>query len=206
MSSQGSTADRPAKGIGAPVVRPKVHEAVAEDLYLAAAATRLTLKNRILVETLAQGEDFDTERFVAEAREMLLELADESDQEAERVREESRGAWRRFRKKGGAHDYRAHDIGNLRRRRAQAQRTAAELRERAGDDAELRELVETARDAAWEEVSRNIDRSLRISAARPDEDPDYESMREARMQALQLVDLPRLSAWQRKRTEPLGQE
>jgi hypothetical protein len=34
---------------------------------------------------------------------------------------------------------------------------------------------------------------------RPEQDPDYESMREARMQALRLVDLQKLSAQARRR-------
>jgi hypothetical protein len=40
---------------------------------------------------------------------------------------------------------------------------------------------------------------------RPDQDPDYDRMREARMQALRLVDLQALSSQQRakaKRNEP----
>ena len=46
-------------------------------------------------------------------------------------------------------------------------------------------------------MSKNIDRSLRITAARPDLDADYERMRVARMQALRLVDLPKLRAHRR---------
>jgi hypothetical protein len=36
---------------------------------------------------------------------------------------------------------------------------------------------------------------------RPDVDPDYDVMRGARMQALRLVDLPKLSAHRRKLAE-----
>jgi len=61
----------------------------------------------------------------------------------------------------------------------------------------VRKLIADARDAAWAEVSKNIDRSLRIAAARPDLDADYERMRVARMQALRLVDLPKLRAHRR---------
>ena len=68
---------------------------------------------------------------------------------------------------------------------------------RAADDAELRLLIADARDAAWAEVAKNIDRTLRIEASRPDLDPDYDRMRTARMQALRLVDLPKLRAQRR---------
>ena len=47
-------------------------------------------------------------------------------------------------------------------------------------------------------MSRNIDRTLRIEAARPDLEPDYAKLREARMQSLRLVDLPRLAAHRRR--------
>jgi len=62
-----------------------------------------------------------------------------------------------------------------------------------------RGIVEAARDAAWSELAENIDRSLRVEAARPDLEPGYEKMREARMQALRLVDLSKLSSVQRQR-------
>ncbi|MDL9978835.1 asparagine synthase [Microbacterium candidum] len=181
--------------------KPRVRDQVAEGVYIAAAATRLALKNRMLVEILAGGADFDVDRFVPEAKETLLALADEADEDAERTRREGKKASRRFRDPYGSHDYSSRDVRNLRRRRKQSERIAAELRERAGDDAQLRELVEAAREAAWADVSRNIDRTLRIEAARPDLDPDYEQMREARMQSLRLVDLPRLAAHKRRLEE-----
>ena len=63
------------------------------------------------------------------------------------------------------------------------------------------ELVEQARDAAWGDVEANLQRRLRVEGMRADIDPDYEVMRGARMQALRLVDLPRLSAHRRKLAE-----
>jgi hypothetical protein len=86
-------------------------------------------------------------------------------------------------------------VRNLRRRQKQPLHVAHELRRRA-DDTELRKLVLDARDAAWAEVAGNIDRTLRIEAA-PRSRPDYERMRTARMQALRLVDLPKLRAHRR---------
>lgn len=181
-------------------------DVVAEGLYIATAATRLALKNRILVEVIAEGENFDAEHFIPEARDALLALADEVTDEAKRVRAQERHAWGRFDDSAGTHDYRSRDVGNLRRRRKQAKRTAAELRARAADDDALREVVEAARDAAWTEVSRNIDSTLRIEAARPDLETDYKAMREARMQALMLVDLDRLKTQQRRRAQAAAGE
>ena len=56
-----------------------------------------------------------------------------------------------------------------------------------------------AREAAWADVRGNLDRRLHVEGMRPDQDPDYEVMREARMQALRLVDLQALSSEQRAR-------
>ncbi|MGB3375967.1 MAG: asparagine synthase, partial [Microbacterium sp.] len=53
--------------------------------------------------------------------------------------------------------------------------------------------------AAWADVRGNLDRRLRVEGMRPDQDPDYERMRDARMQALKLVDLQALSSEQRAR-------
>lgn len=177
--------------------RERTRDVVAEGLYIASAATRLSLKNRMLMHILAEGEGFDVERYVPEARQTLLELADEADADAARAERERKHARGRFTESDGTHDYRSRDVGNLRRRRKQSQHVARELRARAADDEEVRKLILDARDAAWAEVAKNIDRTLRIEAARPDLEPDYDRMRIARMQALRLVDLPQLRSRRR---------
>jgi hypothetical protein len=174
---------------------------VAEGIYVASAATRLSLKNRILVETIAGGEDFDVGRFVPVARETLLDLAEEAEQDARRVEAARKRASRRHSDSVGTHDYRSRDVRNLRKRQRQSERVAQELRNRAEHPEELRGLVEAAREAAWGDVERNIDSTLRIEAARPDLEPDYAKLREARMQSLRLVDLPRLAAHRRRNAQ-----
>ncbi|MEN2740582.1 asparagine synthase [Microbacterium sp. X-17] len=178
--------------------RPTLAEVVADGLYIAAAATRLALKNHILVEALARDEDFDVERLVPEARAILEGLAAEADADAERASRERKIARGRFSVSDGTHDYRSRDVRNLRRRERQATQVAAALRARAEDPAELRQLVHAAREAAWAELSRTIDESLRIASARPDLEPDYERLRLGRMQSLRLVDLPELAAQRRR--------
>ena len=177
--------------------RQRTRDIVAEGLYIASAATRLSLKNTILVHILAEGEDFDLERYLPEARAALEGLAAEAEADAARTATERRRARGRHYDSDGTHDYRARDVRNLRRREKQSLHVAEQLRLRAADDAELRLLIADARDAAWAEVAKNIDRTLRIEASRPDLDPDYDRMRTARMQALRLVDLPKLRAQRR---------
>ncbi len=174
--------------------RVRTRDVVAEGLYIASAATRLSLKNTILVHTLADGEDFDAERYVPEARAALEALAAEAEADAARTERERKRARTRHSDSDGTHDYRSRDVRNLRRREKQSLHVATELRARAEDDVELHKLIADARDAAWAEVAGNIDRVLRIEASRPDLEPDYERMRAARMQALRLVDLPKLRA------------
>lgn len=175
----------------------RTRDVVAEGLYIASAATRLSLKNTILVHILAAGEDFDPDRYVPEARAALEALAVEAEADAARTETDRKRARTRHSDSDGTHDYRARDVRNLRHREKQSLHVASELRRRAADDAELRKLIEDARDAAWAEVASNIDRTLRIEAFRPDLEPDYERMRTARMQALRLVDLPKLRAHRR---------
>lgn len=177
--------------------RIKSSEIVAEGLYIASAATRLALKNAILVHILAEGQDFDADHFLDDARRALIALAEEAEADAERTHRERKAASGRYSDSGGTHDYRSRDVANLRRRRRQSLRIAKELRERADDETELRKLIADAREAAWGEVAGNIDRTLRIEAARPDLEPDYDRMRTARMQALRMVDLPRLRSQRR---------
>ncbi len=177
--------------------RQREADVVAEGLYIAAAATRLRLKNSILMHILAEGEDFDVERFLPDARATLLTLAGEADADAERTERERKAASRRFSDSDGTHDYRRRDVRNLKRRRDQSRMVAEELRERAAHDETLLALIDGAREVAWAEVAKNIDRTLRIESARPDLEPDYRKLRVARMQALRLVDLPQLRARKR---------
>ncbi|MGB4137205.1 MAG: asparagine synthase [Microbacterium sp.] len=178
-------------------------DAIAEGVAIAAAAARLAVKNRILVDTIAQGEAFDIEHSAAHARNALLAMAKESEEAAElltRLRKRAKG---RHSDPSGTHDYRDRDVRNLKRRAKQSAGVAQRLTDMAGDDEQLRELVEEARVAAWADVRGNLDRRLRVEGMRPDQDPDYASLREARMQALKLVDLQALSSEQRARRKRL---
>jgi hypothetical protein len=173
-------------------------DAVAEGVSIASAAARLTVRNHILVETIAHDHSFDPSVFSPYAQETLIALAEEQEAAAALARRQRKSAWGKFTDSDGTHDYRDRDTRNLRRREKQYRGVAKELRNRAADPAAVSELVEQARDAAWGDVEANLQRRLRVEGMRADLDPDYETMRSARMQALRLVDLPRLSAHRRK--------
>lgn len=174
-------------------------DAIAEGVAIATAAARLTVKNQILVGTIARGGTFEIEHYMDLARTALLAMAQESEDAAElltRLRKRARG---RHSDPHGTHDYRDRDVRNLRRRAKQSVGVADQLRKMTEQPDDLRVLVEDARAAAWADVRGNLDRRLRVEGMRPDQDPEYDTMREARMQALKLVDLQALSSQQRAR-------
>lgn len=177
----------------------RTSEAIAEGVAIATAAVRLTVKNQILVGTIARGGTFEIEHYMDEARAALRAMADESEQAAEHLTALRKRARGRHSDPHGTHDYRDRDVRNLRRRAKQSTGVANHLREMTDDPEALIALVEEARAAAWADVRSNLDRRLRVEGMRADQDPEYEQMREARMQALKLVDLQALSSEQRAR-------
>lgn len=174
-------------------------DAVEEGVAIALAAVRLQVKNRILVDTIADGDDFAAEVFGGDAREALLALAQEQDDAASAMSKLRLKAWGRHSDPHGTHDYRDRDVRNLRRRAKQYAGVAKKLRQLAESDDDVHGIVEEARNLAWHDVENNIDRRLQIEAMRPEDDPDYARMRDARMQALRLVDLQRLATESKKR-------
>lgn len=172
-------------------------EAIAEGVSIAFAAARLSVRNRILVDTIAGGAPFDAGQFAVLARETLEGLAAEQEDAAALAKRQRKKAWGKYSDPDGTHDYRDRDVRNLRRRGRQYTGVAKALRQRADDDEAVRELVVQARDAAWGDVEANLQRRLQVEGMRADFDPDYERMRAARMQSLRLVDLPRLAAHRR---------
>lgn len=176
-------------------------DAIAEGVAIATAAARLVVKNHILIGTIAENGAFETDRYIADTREALRAMAEESEEAAANVTALRKRARGRHSDPSGTHDYRDRDVRNLRRRAKQSAGVAASLREVMENPEKLGVIVEEAREAAWADVRHNLDRRLRVEGMRPDHDPDYDRMREARMQALRLVDLQALSSQQRAKVK-----
>ncbi|CAH0273382.1 MULTISPECIES: asparagine synthase [unclassified Microbacterium] len=179
----------------------RTKDAIAEGLSIATAAARLTIRNHLLVETIARGGHFDGALFAEFARQTLRALADEQDQAADRVTQQRKRAWGRFSDSSGTHDYRDRDTRNLRRRARQSRGVAKELRDFADDPERVGELVAAARAAAWGDVEANLSKRLDVEGMTEDADPDYATMRRARMDALRMVDLARLASQAKKRAK-----
>ena len=171
----------------------RTKDAIAEGLSIATAAARLAVRNRILVETIARGGHFDQAVFAAFARDTLHALADEQDQAADRVTQQRKRAWGRVSDSSGTPDYR--------RRARQSRGVAKELRDFADDPFRVEQLVAGARVAAWGDVEANLSKRLDVEGMTEDADPDYATMRRARMDALRMVDLARLASQAKKRAK-----
>lgn len=176
-------------------------DAIAEGVAIATAAARLAVRNHILIGTIAEDGVFDMDKYVADAREALRAMAEESEAAETNLTALRKRARGRHSDPSGTHDYRDRDVRNLRRRAKQSHGVATKLRAMMEDQDALRAMVEEAREGAWADVRHNLDRRLRVEGMRPDQDPDYERMREARMQALRLVDLQALSSLQRAKAK-----
>jgi len=153
--------------------RRRAEQAIDEGHLLADRAARLEVRNRIEVETIGRGRDFDPEEFRGDAVAVLQQLADEQDAVAARLDVERRIASGRDGYAVSEHDYQRSDRRNLRRRARAARLIASELRQYAADDERVADLVERARQEAWRDVAGQVQKKLRIYAAPPefDEDP-----------------------------------
>ncbi|KAB1642157.1 asparagine synthase [Gulosibacter chungangensis] len=173
--------------------QPTSEQIATEGVFIASATTRLAVKNRILVDTLSGDVNFTVAQYVEFARETLRDLARESEAEVVRLETMMQKAKRRRSRPMSMHDYQKADLGNLKHRRDQADLVAHKLRERAADTEAVEELVRVAHEAAWGEISRNIQFNLDSEFARVGELTEEESeARAERMQDVLRVDLPKL--------------
>lgn len=171
---------------------PTLEQSVEEGMLLAEYATRMAVKNHIVVDTLQNGHDFDPSRHTGEAADMLRELASEQGEAAGRFEEELAAASGLRGDAMHPHDYRDVDTANLTLRRDAALALADALRAKADSDEQLLELVERGRADAWDEVSRAIEAGLDAFSGREALRDDYERERPARLKLLIWRDLARL--------------
>lgn len=140
-----------------PVVEPiTLDDAVSEGLMLAKYSSRMRLKNRIIVGVLTHERRYDPEQYLGEAKRALGVLIDEFDLEAARIARQLRIAASMPGKAAHAHDYRFADTNNLQLREDTSDALTAALRERRSDESYLLELIESARQDAWDDIARAV--------------------------------------------------
>jgi hypothetical protein len=174
------------------VVRPPatVEQSVAEGLMISEYAVRLRLKNAIAVDAVVSPRAYDPKAYLAEASEAFEELASESQDASDRLTEELARTIGRVGRAQHVHDYRRGDEANVRHRLMVATEAASALRQKAGEEEYLLDLIEQARQDAWHEVSASlVDHALQYTPDAPtpldpvDRDIELASLR-AELEAL----------------------
>lgn len=170
-----------------------VEEAAEEGLMLAQYASRMAVKNRVLMDGLTADVPFDVGHYSVVAAAELEKLAAESEAAAERLRSIAADATASPGRSDHVHDYRSADVDNLDHRERLSLLVADSLRSRARDGEYLAALVDDARGDAWRELAQSIeevlDRAPRLDPAAE----DYRRDRSVRMALVIVDDLARLA-------------
>lgn len=169
--------------------RRAIQDEADEGLLLAEYATRMRLKNRIIVDTLSAPSSVDAEAWADDVRLALGRLRLEAEASARRMEDEGRVA----RLSGGdarhEHDYRASDADNLDRRRRVYRLVARRLLSWENDDGQVAALLRAARDDAQEEIDSALTRAVSGDPVVRVED---EGLLRERLRLIATVDLPAL--------------
>ena len=168
-----------------------VEDATTEGLMLAEYASRMKVKNEIIIGVLTSRRPYDPSQYLDAATTVLEDLRTEFHDAAERIAKELHSIANLRGSARHAHDYRSGDSANLRHREETLRALVTELRDRRDNDEYLLELIESARQDAWADIARaiedNLDRSYIVV------DKAYERERAKRMRRV-AEDLVKLSA------------
>ncbi|MET0302862.1 MAG: hypothetical protein ABW040_02325 [Microbacteriaceae bacterium] len=164
-----------------PVTLPTIEAVADEGMMLAVSAVRMPVKNRLILRALRDKTDYDQGESVEYARERMLHLAREKEADADRTR--------RMRGVGSGEEDK--DAGRSRRREKVSRLLAARLREASVDDELLTRIVDEAREAAWEEISKSWMTQFATRGVDTASD-EYRRNRDIRLQQLIRVDLAQL--------------
>lgn len=166
-----------------------VEEIVEQGLMVADVATRMTVKNDIILNALGKKADYDEAQIIEMVRESVTELAVERERDARhisRMRDEIRNtgysSW-------SENDYGSDDNSTLRHRQEVYERVAEELTSRANDDDYLRTTAERARTAAWHEIGASLEERATHPYYAGGSSSEYQREREARLELLIQRDL-----------------
>lgn len=172
-------------------IRRAVEEEADEGLLLAEYATRMRLKNRIIVDTVTAQGSIDPEAWADEVRLVLGRLRLEAEGSARRMEQELRVAALTDGSATHEHDYRASDADNLDRRRRVYRLVARRLLSWENDAAQVAALLEAARQDAQEEIDAALTRAV---SGDPIGRVDDEAHLRERLRLIATVDLPALEA------------
>ena len=165
-----------------------IEDVIDDGMLIAESVLRMTLRNRIIVDSLRDGRNLDRSALAAVAAAELEALADNEWESAQRVR---------FRREGVRLDDPFPDENTDEYRRESERREKVHLAmseafaARAAQPDILESLVERARREAWDEVAPVI--VERAAMEEPVADEEYLAQRDERMAALLALDLTALA-------------
>ncbi|MDP9026430.1 MAG: hypothetical protein M3N46_02590 [Actinomycetota bacterium] len=180
--------------------RRAIEEEAGEGLLLAEYATRMRLKNRIIVDTVTAEGSVDAEAWADELRLALGGLRVEAEGSARRMEQESSVARRSDGSAVHEHDYRASDTDNLERRRRVYRLVARRLLSWENDPSQVAALLEAARQDAQEEIDAALTRAVSGDPVGRVED---EGRLRERLRMIATVDLPALERAVRGEAAPI---
>ena len=169
--------------------RRAVEDEAEEGLLLAEYATRMKMKNRIIVDTLTLGGGVDVDAWVDELRLALGRLRMEAETSARRVAAEREVAAVSGGTARHEHDYRQSDAHNLDRRRKVYRLVARRLLSWENNDEQVHALLDAARRDAAEEMDAALDQVLEHGGEARVED---EAVLRERLRLIVDVDLAAL--------------
>lgn len=181
-------------------VRRAIDDEAGEGLLLAEYATRMRLKNRIIVDTVTAQGSVDPEAWADEVRLVLGGLRIEAEGSARRMEQEASVAKLTLGSAVHEHDYRISDTDNLDRRRRVYRLVARRLLSWENDPAQVAALLEAARHDAQEEIDAALTRALTGDPVARVED---EGRLRERLRLIATVDLPALEAAVRGESGPI---
>lgn len=191
----------PSDATGPLHVRRAVEEEADEGLLLAEYATRMRLKNRIIVDTVTAQGSIDPESWADEVRLVLGRLRTEAEVSARRMEQEAPIARATDGTAVHEHDYRASDADNLDRRRRVYRLVARRLLGWESDAAQVTALLEAARRDAQEEIDAALTRAV---SGDPIARVDDEAHLRERLRLIATVDLPALERAVRGDAAPIA--
>ncbi|WP_375388384.1 hypothetical protein [uncultured Amnibacterium sp.] len=182
-------------------IRRAVEDEADEGLLLAEYATRMRLKNRIIVDTVCAEGSIDAEAWADELRLALGGLRLEAEGSARRMAHEAEAARLSEGSARHEHDYRVVDADNLDHRRLVYRLVARRLLSWENDPAQVATLLDAARRDAHEEIDAALTRALTGDPVARVEDEAH--LRE-RLRLIVAVDLPALEAAVRGDAAPIA--
>lgn len=169
-----------------------VEEIVEQGLMVADVATRMSVKNEIILNALGRKEDYNEDTIMRMVKDSVLQLATERHKDAKHVSlvrgeisKKGSSSWKR-------NKYASDDSKTLKHRQEVYEQVAQLLKARAEDTEYLRLTAERARTAAWSEIGD----SLKVKASHPyysgGSSDEYKKERDERIQLLIQHDLTQL--------------